>query len=172
MKYLICPWKGPQKSIDDFKRIAEEFNRNGEICKKHGLRFGYHPHDYPYKPVDGQLPIDVMLANTDKDLVYYEMDFFYPVSEGKDPEAYLKKYPGRFKLSHMRDVMKEPLPEGNKDEAAIDLGKGIINYPHLLNVALNNGMEYFFVEQSRYDHETQLESAQVNAGYMKRLRLG
>ena len=65
MKYLICPWKGPQKSIDKFKEFADEFNRNGEICKKHGMRFGYHPHDYPYKRIDGQLPIDVLLAYTD-----------------------------------------------------------------------------------------------------------
>ncbi|MGZ3821314.1 MAG: sugar phosphate isomerase/epimerase family protein, partial [Mucilaginibacter sp.] len=76
MKYLVCPWKGPQKSIDNFKRFADEFNKNGEICKKHGMRFAYHPHDYPYKKVDGQLPIDVLLANTDKNLVDFEMDFY------------------------------------------------------------------------------------------------
>lgn len=171
MHYLICPWKGPQKSIDNFKRFAGEFNRNGEICKKHGLRFGYHPHDYPYKMVDGQLPIDVLLANTNKDLVDFEMDYYYTVTEGQSPEDYIKKYSHRFKLCHMRDVLKERLPKSSEEESACDLGQGIINYPHLLSTALNNGMKYFFVEQSRFFHETPLQSAKKNISYLNTLRL-
>ena len=171
MKYLICPWKGPQKSIDNFKRFADEFNRNGEICKKHGMRFGYHPHDYPYKKVDGQLPIDVLLTNTDKELVDFQMDYYYTVTEGQNPEEYIKKHPRRFKLCHMRDVLKQRLPKGSEEESACDLGLGIINYPHLLSTALNDGMKYFFVEQSRFYHETPLQSAKVNIEYLKHLQL-
>jgi sugar phosphate isomerase/epimerase len=171
MKYLICPWKGPQKSIDSFKRFADEFNKNGEICKKHGMRFGYHPHDYPYKKVDGQLPIDVLLAHTDKDLIDFQMDFYYTVTEGQDPEAYIKKYSHRFRLCHMRDVLKKRLPKGSEEESACDLGQGIINYPHLLSTGLDNGMQYFFVEQSRFHNETPLQSAKVNIDYLKKLRL-
>jgi sugar phosphate isomerase/epimerase len=171
MKYLIYPWKGPQKSIDAFKKIADEFNIYGAICKKNGLHFAYHPHDYPYKPVDGQLPIDVLLANTDKDLVDFQMDFYYTVTEGQDPEAYIKKYKPRFRLCHMRDVLKERLPTTSEEESACDLGKGIINYPHLLSTALDNDMEYFFVEQSRFFHESPLQSASINADYLKKLKL-
>jgi len=171
MKYLIYPWKGPQKSIDDFKKIADEFNGYGAICKKHGMRFAYHPHDYPYKKIDGQLPIDVLLDHTDPDLVDYEMDIYYTVTEGQDPEFYIKKYKPRFRLCHMRDVMKVRLPAGSKEESACDLGDGIINYRHLLATALNNGMEYFFVEQSRLFRETALQSAAVNEKYLKNLTL-
>ncbi len=173
MKYLICPWKGPQKSIDNLKRFAEEFNQRGEICHKHGLRFVYHPHDYPYRPVDGQLPIDVLLHNTDPKLVDFQMDFYYTVHEGKDPYKYLTQYKNRFRLCHMRDVMKGKgtLPAGSKEEPACDLGKGIINYPHLLNVALHNGVEYFFVEQTTNIDETALQSAAINAKYLKNLKL-
>ena len=171
MKYLIYPWKGPQKSIDDFKKIADEFNGYGAICNKHGLRFAYHPHDYPYKKVDGQLPIDVLLDHTDPDLVDYEMDIYYTVTEGLDPEYYIRKYKPRFRLCHMRDVMKVRLPASSKEESACDLGDGIINYRHLLSTALSNGMKYFFVEQSRLYHETALQSAAVNERYLKNLRL-
>ena len=171
MKYLICPWKGPQKSIDDFKRIADDFNHRGEICKGNGIRFAYHPHDYPYKMIDGQLPIDVLLDNTDKELVDYQMDFYYTVTEGQSPEVYLSKHKNRFKLCHMRDVLKQRLPTGSEEESACDLGEGIIDYPHLLNLAMKDGMKYFFVEQSRYFHETELQSALVNAAYMKHLQL-
>jgi sugar phosphate isomerase/epimerase len=171
MKYLIYPWKGPQKSIDDFKKIADEFNGYGAICKKHGLRFSYHPHDYPYKKVDGQLPINVLLDYTDPDLVDYEMDIYYTVTEGLDPEYYIQKYKPRFRLCHMRDVVKVRLPAGSQEESACDLGDGIINYKHLLSTALNNGMLYFFVEQSRLFHETALQSAAVNEKYLRNLRL-
>lgn len=171
MKYLICPWKGPQKSIDSFKRFADEFNSNGQICKKHGLRFGYHPHDYPYKKIDGQLPIDVLLSHTDKELVDFQMDYYYTVTEKQSPEEYLRKYPDRFKLCHMRDVLKVRLPKGSQEESACDLGQGIINYPHLLSTALDNGMKYFFVEQSRFYHETPLQSAKVNIDYLMKLQL-
>ena len=171
MKYLIYPWKGPQKSIDAFKKIADEFNGYGAICKKNGLRFAYHPHDYAYKKVDGQLPVNVLLDHTDKDLVDFQMDFYYTVTEGHDAEAYIKKYHPRFRLCHMRDVLKERLPKGSEEESACDLGEGIINYPHLLSTCLDNGMEYFFVEQSRFFHETPLQSAAVNAAYLKKLTL-
>lgn len=166
MRYLICPWKGPQKSIDQFKIFADEFNRNGEICSKHGMRFGYHPHDYPYKPVDGQLPIEVLLDRTDPKLVDFQMDFYYTVTEGHDPLAYIQKYPHRFKLCHMRDVLKTRLPKGSQDESACDLGQGIIDYPKLLTAALADGMQYFFVEQSRFFRETPLQSARANARYL------
>jgi sugar phosphate isomerase/epimerase len=171
MKYLIYPWKGPQKSIDDFKNIADEFNGYGAICKKQGLRFAYHPHDYPYKIVDGQLPIDVLLNRTDPELVDFEIDFYYPVIAGINPETYVKKYHPRFRLCHMRDVLKDRLPAGSQEESACDMGQGAINYPHLLATCLKNGMEYFFVEQSRFYQETPLQSASVNAVYLKAMQL-
>ncbi|MBD1395492.1 sugar phosphate isomerase/epimerase family protein [Mucilaginibacter glaciei] len=171
MKYIICPWLGPQKSIETFKHFADDFNQRGAICKKHGLRYGYHPHDYPYKPVDGQLPINVLLANTDPALVYYQMDVYYTVTEGQDPYAYLKKYNGRFKLMHMRDVLKVRLPAGSKEESSCDLGEGIVNYPKLIRAGIAEGMHYFFVEGERYYKETPMQSAQKNAAYLKKMRL-
>src|SRR5882757_2394297 len=95
MKYLMCPYKGPQKSIDDFKKFADEFNQKGEICKKNGIRFAYHNHDYSFKLQDGQLPQDVMMQNTDPTLVDFEMDIYWVVTGGQDPEVWLKKYPNR-----------------------------------------------------------------------------
>ena len=171
MKYLIYPWKGPQKTIGAFKKIADEFNNYGVICQKNGLSFAYHPHDYPYKPVDGQLPIDVLLANTDPGLVDFEIDYYYTVTEGQAPEAYIKKYKPRFKLCHIRDVLKQRLPAASQEESACDLGQGIINYPHLLSTALDNGMQYFFVEQSRFYHETPLQSAKINFDYLTNVKL-
>ncbi|MES2268830.1 MAG: sugar phosphate isomerase/epimerase [Bacteroidota bacterium] len=172
MKYLVCPWLGPQKSIDAFKKFADDFNKRGAICKKHGLRFGYHPHDYPYKAVDGQLPINILLADTDKDLVDFQMDVYYAVTEGADPYAYMRNHKGRFKLAHLRDVLKKRLPANSKEESACDMGEGIINFKKFITTGQDTGMKYFFVEQSRFYHETPLQSAKKNAAYLKALKLG
>jgi len=171
IKYLIYPWNGPQKSIEDFKRIAEKLNGYGAICKKNDLRFGYHPHDYSQKKVNGRLPINILLDYTDPDLVDFEMDFYHTVIEKQDPEYYIKKYKPRFRLCHMRDVLKVRLPSGGERVYGCDLGQGIINYPRLLSTAMKNGMSYFFVEQSWLSRETALESAAINAGYLKKLNL-
>lgn len=171
MKQLICPWIGSQKTIEPFKRAADDFNTRGTICKKHGLKYGYHPHGYPYKKVQGQLPIDVLLANTDADLVEYQMDVYYAVTEGINPYTYMQKYKGRFTSMHLRDVLKQRLPKDSEEESACDLGTGIINFPKLLTAAKANGAKYFFVEQSRYYHETPLQSAKINAAYLKKLSL-
>ena len=114
MKYLICPWKGPQKSLDDFKKFADEFNQKGEICRKNGIRFAYHNHDYSFKAMDGQLPQDVMMNGTDASLVDFEMDIYWVVTAGIDPEAWFKKHKNRFKLCHIKDRSKTPVENNGK----------------------------------------------------------
>jgi sugar phosphate isomerase/epimerase len=167
MKYLICPYKGPQKSIDDFKRIADEFNQKGEICRKNGIRFAYHNHDYSFKANEGQIPEDVMLAATNPATVDFEMDIYWVVTAGADPVAYMKKYKSRFKLGHVKDRIKN----ATEADASCTLGEGSIDYPSILKQAKTNGMEYFIVEQERYDNTTEMDSAKADAKYMSMLSI-
>ncbi len=167
MKYLICPSIGPQKSIDEFKRIAGEFNKAGEICKKNGMRFAYHNHDYPFRPVDGQVPIDVLLNNTDKNLVDFQMDIYWIVVAGANPEAYLKKYKNRFRLCHIKDGKKD----AKGANITCDLGNGIVDFPKVLRTASDNGMQYYIVEQEHFVGSTPLKSAAADAGYMKKFEM-
>lgn len=167
MKYLMCPWKGPQKSIDDFKRFADDFNKKGEICKKAGLRFAYHNHDYSFKTIDGQLPQEVMMANTDSSLVDFEMDIYWVVAAGADPEAWFKKYPDRFKACHIKDRSKTPGTDNGKN--SVDLGTGSIDFAKILKTAKENGMQYYIVEQEAYPNGSSIEAAKVDAEYMKKL---
>ena len=162
MKYLICPYKGPQKSIDDFKRFADEFNKNGEICKKNGIRFAYHNHDYSWKPIDGQIPQEVMMDNTDKTLVDFEMDIYWVVAAGIDPQVYFKKYPNRFRLCHVKDLGKTAT-----GSESVHLGKGTIDFHSVLKTGKENGLEYYIVEQEAFTNTTPLESAKVDAAYLK-----
>lgn len=167
MKYLICPYKGPQKSIDDFKRFADEFNKAGAICKKNGIRFAYHNHDYSFKPVDGQLPQDVMLQNTDPGLVDFEMDIYWVVTAGADPLAYMKKYNNRFRLCHVKDRKKG----ATGTDASCVAGTGSIDYRKIIAQSKLYGMKYFIIEQERFDEGTPLQCAKANAAFMKTIAL-
>ena len=169
MNYLLCPYLGPQKSIDDFKRFAESFNQKGEICKKHGIRFGYHNHDYSFAALDGQLPQDVMMQNTDKNLVDFEMDIYWVVTAGQDPIAWIDKYPGRFKLSHIKDRKKGA--SSSERDVSVELGTGSIDFKKILNEAGKKGMEYYIVEQEAYVNTNPIAAAKADADYLKNFKI-
>lgn len=166
MKYLICPYKGAQKTLDDYKKIADDFNVKGEICKKNGIRFAYHNHDYTFKQLEGQLPQDVLMKGTDPALVDFEMDIYWVVTAGQDPEEWLKKYKNRFRACHVKDRTK------NATEAAdsCTLGTGSIDFAKILKTAKKTGMQYYIVEQEKYAGTTPLQASKDNAEYMKKLK--
>jgi sugar phosphate isomerase/epimerase len=167
MKYLICAHKGPQKSIDNFKQCADEFNECGKIAKKHGLRFAYHNHDYSFIPMNGIVPQDVMMENTDKDVVDFEMDLYWTRVADIDPVAYMKRYPNRFKLVHVKDLVKTNTAIGH--ESCI-IGKGTIDYKALLPLVAKQGVQHMFVEQEAYTGTNELDAAVADAAYMKTLK--
>lgn len=169
VKYLICPYLGAQKKLDDFKNFAEDFNKAGDVCKKNGLRFAYHNHAYSFEKLENEYPQDVMMQNTNPETVDYEMDIFWVAVPEEDPETWLKKYPNRWRLVHVKDREKN-VPKG-EGEASTDLGTGSLDFKKILRVAKDIGVEYFIVEQEKYSNSTPLKSAQVNAEYMKNLRI-
>ena len=160
--YLLQPYIGPQKSLDEWKKRAEEFNKRGEICQKAGVKFGYHNHDYSFKDQDGKLPQEILLDNTDKSLVHFELDLMWIVAAGQDPVAHLKKYAGRYDLCHIKDLVSRPEPH------SVDLGTGEIDFASLLKVGSDSGITQFIVEQEEYPGDV-LTSIGNDAAYMKKL---
>jgi sugar phosphate isomerase/epimerase len=169
IKYLICPWLGPQKTLDDYKKYAAEFNKKGEICKKNGIRFAYHNHDYSFKELEEQLPQTVMMDIADPSLVDFEMDIYWVVTGNNDPEAWFKKYKNRFRLCHVKDRSKTPVTDNGKN--SVDLGTGVIDFTKVLKTAKANGMEYYIVEQEAYANTTPLDAVKAGAEYMKKLKI-
>lgn len=169
MKYLVCPYIGPQKTIDGFKKAADTFNEKGEICRKNGLRFAYHNHGYSFKPVDGQIPEDVMIANTNPATVDFELDMYWVVTGGADIKTYLKKYENRFKLCHVKDRDKTATPKD--DDASVIIGTGSIDYQTIVPYAKKCGVEYFIVEQEQFKGTTPMASAEADAKYMMTLKV-
>jgi sugar phosphate isomerase/epimerase len=164
LKYIICAFKGPQKSLDNFKQFADEFNACGEIAKKHGLRFAYHNHDYSFKAMDGIVPQDLMMKNTDPAIVDFEMDMYWTAAASVDPVAYMDQFPNRFKLVHVKDMMKT----ATGHESCV-IGKGIIDYKNLLPKVAKRGVVHMIVEQEAYTGTNELDAARDDAAYVKTL---
>jgi sugar phosphate isomerase/epimerase len=142
-KYANCAYLTPneRKSIEDYKKYAELFNKSGEVAKEFGIQFGYHNHDFEFKKLDGQIPYDVITAGTDPKLVKLELDLYWAVRAGLDPVELFRKHPGRFPLWHVKDMEKGP------DKAFAEVGTGSIDFKKIFDARKIAGMTHFFVEQ-------------------------
>ena len=161
-EYIICstmPTEG--QTVENYKKVAERFNKAGEDCKKMKLKFGYHNHAYEFESENGQVLYDVLIKNTDAALVHLEMDLGWVIVGGKDPLEYFKNYPGRFPLWHLKDM-------DVAKKHSVEFGKGQLDIVKMLKHSRDAGMKYFFVEQEEYAG-TPFESMQYNIDYLKKL---
>lgn len=160
-RYVISPWidVSMRKTADGLKKVTDLFNRAGELCQKAGMKFGYHNHDFEMGRVDGQVIYDLLLANTDPNLVTLQMDVGWVVAGGSDPVTWFKKYPGRFELLHMRDV--KPVA-GHEHPVGVDLGDGVVKFDEILKMKKQAGAKIFVVEQEEYGTKTPLEAVKTD----------
>ena len=178
IQHLVNPYLGFLKTNDDFKKATEGFNRLGEITKASGLKYAYHNHNYSFQELEGGFPQDIMMSGTDADLVDFEMDVYWVVTAQADPIEWLKKYPKRFVLSHIKDryddakvaeIAKKEHTDGNNEVAAsCVLGKGKIDFDEFFVEAEKQGMKKWIVEQERYDDMTSMDAAKDDATFMKK----
>jgi sugar phosphate isomerase/epimerase len=166
LKYMLCPYLGPQKTLDAWKQKAEQFNQVGEKVTKAGMKFGYHNHDYSFKPLEGQIPHELLLANTDPKYVMFELDLCWIVAAGQDTVAHLEKYGKRYELVHIKDMVKD----NNGKVTQKDLGKGSIDFDTILKAAKKAGVKYYLVEQEEYPGPS-IESLKVDADWMKKVSI-
>lgn len=142
-RYLVVPSLPAEQrqSIDQYRRIAETFNSLGEKCKAAGLQFAYHNHAFEFDLIDGRVPYDVLLNETDPELVGMEMDVYWVSKAGQSPVRYITEWPGRFPLWHLKDM--------SSDGSMVDVGDGEIDFPALLENRDKAGLHHGFVE---HDH--------------------
>ncbi len=160
--YLVCsslPSEG--QTVDNYKLVSETFSKAAEDCKKANLIFGYHNHDYEFEKENGQVLYDVLLENTDPNLVTMELDLGWVVASGNDPIKYFDKYPGRFPLWHLKDM--DPATK-----QSTEFGKGQIKVVEILKNSQKSGVKYIFVEQEEYA-STALESMKYDFEYLQKL---
>lgn len=156
-KYVVVPaLQSGRDTLDDYKRLAEEFNAIGKQMQDYGMKFVYHNHGYEHKVMEGVTPLNYLLENTDPDYAQFELDIFWMAAAGADPVTYLQQYPGRFKLIHLKDAAKEfrfSGDGGTPDQwmagfpLMADPGEGVFDIPAILAAAEANGVEHFFLER-------------------------
>lgn len=144
LEMLVMPSPGgrPIDTPDDYKRLAEELNKIGEKVEDAGLLFGYHNHDKEFESTDGVVHYDILLKETDPDLVFFQLDLAWIVKGGYDPVTYFETYPGRFKSWHVKDLGMT----GN----SIDFGHGRVDLPAAFKSREKAGLIHYFVEQEEY----------------------
>ena len=144
-KYMVCAWLDPKErgNIDHYKLLAEHLNKAGETCKASGIQLCYHNHDFEFIQDNGQLPYDVLLNNTNKDLVKFELDLYWVTKAGHDPIALFNANPGRFPLWHTKDMDNTPQHDFT------EVGNGVIDFKNIFKYADKAGLKYFFVEQDK-----------------------
>jgi sugar phosphate isomerase/epimerase len=127
-------------SVAALKELAGRFNAIGRRAHGAGLRFGYHNHDIEFQPVEGAVPLEVLLSETDPALVDFEMDVYWVTHGGGDPLTLISKFPGRFRLLHAKDTSGPP------ERAMRDVGAGVIDWKKIFAERRRAGIEHVFVE--------------------------
>jgi sugar phosphate isomerase/epimerase len=151
--------RGPRQTADDWKQVAARFNAAAKTVKAAGFGFAFHNHNDVFRKAGDELPIDILMRETDPALVSYQMDVYWVVNGGGNPVELLGKYPGRFKMLHLKDSMGLP------DQKMADVGSGTIDFKAILSHA--KGIEHSFVE--RDDPTDPMASAVASFNYLSRL---
>ena len=155
VQYVGTAWiphpDGPM-SVALARKAAADFDRWGKSARAEGLQFFYHIHGYEFKPGEGgTVPLDVLMGGTDAEGVKFEMDVFWTALPGADPAATLRKYPGRWRLMHLKD-MKQGYARGvhtgsaDPDSSEVPVGTGQIDYRAVLRAAKEAGVERYYLE--------------------------
>ncbi len=143
--------------------LAEILTVLGKKANKAGLELLYHNHDFEFiKDEEGVVTIDYLLDNTDPKYVNFQMDLFWVTKAGADPVAYFEKYPGRFKLWHVKDM--------DEEGKFAPVGNGTIDFARILAQKELSGMKYYMVEQDRtFDGMAPLEVIKISHEGLKKI---
>jgi len=160
-QYVVCPWLAPpERSMEKYKEHAALFNKVGEACKRAGLQFAYHNHDFEFEATNGTMPYDLLLAETDPKLVQMEVDLYWIKKGGQDVLAYFEKHPGRFPLCHVKDM--------DDQGGMMDVGAGKMDFAKIFAQAKQAGLKHFFVEHDQ--PKDPIASITASFGHLKKLK--
>jgi len=139
------------------------------LCKKQGMKFGYHNHDFEFKEkVNGELIYDLILKHTDPSLVVQQLDFGNMYGAGARGDDWINKYPGRFPSLHVKDEIKVAKGEMGDGYESTILGDGVVNPKAIALLAKKiGGAHHYIVEQESYQDKTPLEAAKIDLARIK-----
>src|SRR5688572_6309563 len=171
-EYVISPWLDEtlRTTADDLKKYMEVFNKSGELCKKSGMKFGYHNHDFEFSVMlDGKSVYDIMLQNTDPELVIQQLDIGNLYNGGAKAIDIVRQYPGRFQSMHVKDEIKSADNAQNHEYESTVLGKGIVNVKEVIDLGKKSGgTKHFIIEQESYQGRTPIDAVKEDLEVMKK----
>jgi sugar phosphate isomerase/epimerase len=161
--------KSLRETYDDMLRTMEIFNKSGELCKKSGMRFGYHNHNFEFKEtLNGKQLYDIILDNTDPNLVVQQLDMGNLFGTGVDAREIIRKHPGRFVSLHVKDEIKSAAGSMDGYESTI-IGSGVAHTKEVTDLGKTmGGTLHFIIEQESYQGKTPLDCAKEDLAVMKR----
>jgi sugar phosphate isomerase/epimerase len=165
-RYVVIAWTpaSDRRTLDDWKRIAERFNAAGRAARRAGLTFAYHNHEFEFTPLGaGPLPFDVLLTESDPELVKIELDLYWITLGGQDPLEYFRRQPGRFPLVHVKDMQR-----GGEQPRMVDVGAGDIDFAAIFAERERAGIRHFFVEHD--EPAAPLDSIRASYQHLRAMR--
>ncbi len=159
-KYVVAPYLGDTLR-NNYKLVAERLNVAGELCIKSGINVAYHNHGFEFDKFGDKTGMDILLSETDPNLVYFELDLYWAVFAGHNPVDIFKKYPGRFKMWHVKDMDK------SKKDWNTEIGKGSIDFKPIFEKASLSGVKHIYLEQETNYKPDHISSIKTSIDYIK-----
>ncbi len=145
VNFLICPWLPPEQRGNeaDYRALGAELNRIGEVCRTRGLQLCYHHHDFELVQFNGKYALDILLAESDPTNLQLEADTYWLKFGGEDPATYIRRWPGRVPLIHLKDMTATQPPTFG------EVGTGILDWSSIFAAANEVGAKWYLVEQDK-----------------------
>ncbi len=175
LNYIVVG-ENPVLDADQWRRVAEFFNRCGEVSQEAAIQFCYHAHFHEFAPLGNTNGYEILLNDCSPILLKMEMDVFWTVYAGADPLSYWRHHPGRFPLLHIKDLRKGvtidhqqmPKPDGPNPFAPV--GQGTIDWSQIFAHVEEAGVKHIYVEQDRCTLP-EFEAIKISFDYLRQLRL-
>jgi sugar phosphate isomerase/epimerase len=158
-----------QMTADDWKAYGETLNRVGATLKRNGLRIAHHNHNLEFVKVGDTTGFDLVVTSTDPALVWFEIDVGWVAAAGHDPIALLQRYPGRFRMMHMKDIKSETIPNNAFRQVPAIPGTGVLDWPRLLRAARSAGVTGYYVEEEAPFATSRIDAVRRNFRYLSTL---
>lgn len=170
-QYVISPWldESLRTDMEGLKKFMDQFNKCGELCKKSGMKFGYHNHNFEFKTKIGDVDLyDYILKNTEPGLVAQQIDVGNMLGAGGIALDLIKKYPGRFELMHVKDEIKSSTGQGMDGYDSTILGEGVMPIKDIVLAARKKGgTSQFIIEQESYQGKDPFDCVKIDLQKMK-----
>jgi sugar phosphate isomerase/epimerase len=173
LTWVVCPMlpKSQWTSAEGFHEAARQFNEWAKRVNDMGMRFAFHNHDYEFRKFDGKTGYDILLNETDPNMVFYEMDCYWITQAGLDPVQMLNRLGKRVRMLHIKD-RKPGFPSSNDMEDSsshfTEVGAGAIDWPAIIATAEKLKIEHYFIEQDRIEGSP-VESLSASYTYLRKI---